>query len=1090
MAEFESDYMGRVGAQIYIGLGGVGGRAVQRMYRRLHADTEWARYKAPCTGFMVVDTNRLDLNDYSKERDLVGVHTARTDRADILQQRMESQDHFLEHFVPKGYRPRTSSEGAGQIRLESRVGFYLYSDVIEQKIKRLFDGIIRPNNVALQASKEIDVFVFCSLAGGTGSGCFLPMALLARHALSDRGWRIRIHGHLMTSDSLTHKVRPELHDFIYANAYAGLKELEHLNRCQVLGKPEEFVFRKPSYASEEVPRVTERPFDTVFIVDEPSGRDLDEDTVGAAMADTAYINLMTPAGSRASSQGDNYTRFLGNLCGISELDSGEVVTRGGFTKGYATHGSAVLVCPTGAIIDYCSTRFVSDLLKEQLASVDPTQNRAMKDPAKWAMLSNEGQDKALNKSWVDAIVDGAREEVKLYEEAEVDDKGYLTRIVERVSPARLGNTTAKVHVGIDEGDSNTEGDVESTEDLVAELKAKLDAQLDAVDKPSLTVRLTADDGTNLLSKLGELEAKAGAQRTRINAAEERLAVLGKELKALRDLKLDATTERFLILELLDGPLDAWLKEAERQTDRRERSLHGSSDVRSKLTEIEKEAHDMESRGTIRDFFGELTGDGKQGNLAEIVKSALVHLRPLVSATNATDEGQLKGALYKAFREACTERSRNYVKVSKSALIRVGELDRQAERLLTKELEGIGSDNYAQGTEVLDSLDKRGKTRRRLWDMYWEDSIKAKLSSIAGDRKRLGEVINQAFVSEEKRSAEQNITVDERRILSTIESAFMQEARQRLTSVVKDEKEGLNFADALELEAIYSLVTQDKSGRAEEVATVRRILADNTDPDHQDKHDKVGQYMTKKLAFVVSKAEVLGQINLAKIKERHDVKPQMKTILVAHPQVLKDLQNRFEAVKKVLEDPGGSGQIQNAAGHGVQEGIDRQSLMVYQVRAFLPPFVFNLRKFHDLYTKVMGLKNKPNPIYSDGRWETGLLDLEENAVRTGKTWRLLSEALGKGVVCLDGAEWVLRIGDNQRTLCDDLERLNETFESQIVELNLHDELTAELSRCSDDAERRQALVKDFEDQLLKQKFSDQKDSALMLDLERLVKSLKS
>ena len=72
------------------------------------------------------------------------------------------------------------------------------------------------------------VYMYCSLAGGTGSGSFLPVPYLIQDLLMRQGWQPRVIGNLVLSTLLTKKVAPDLHPNIHANTYAALKELEHM----------------------------------------------------------------------------------------------------------------------------------------------------------------------------------------------------------------------------------------------------------------------------------------------------------------------------------------------------------------------------------------------------------------------------------------------------------------------------------------------------------------------------------------------------------------------------------------------------------------------------------------------------------------------------------------------------------------------------------------------------------------------------------------------------------------------------------------------------------------------------------------------
>ena len=191
-----------VPAQIFLGLGGVGGKIIDRIGVRLEASPEWQRYRRNCVGFMAIDTDYEELKQL-EARIPYWVHIAQAERAGILQYLRAQPDPWLESWLDPDYTPRKSAHGAGQIRLESRVSFYVFSEKIERKFEALLDDLLEQDNPYLgRSTREIDVFVFGSLAGGTGSGCFLSAPCLLREVIERRGWRAPLLGHFLTATSL------------------------------------------------------------------------------------------------------------------------------------------------------------------------------------------------------------------------------------------------------------------------------------------------------------------------------------------------------------------------------------------------------------------------------------------------------------------------------------------------------------------------------------------------------------------------------------------------------------------------------------------------------------------------------------------------------------------------------------------------------------------------------------------------------------------------------------------------------------------------------------------------------------------------
>jgi hypothetical protein len=117
--------------------------------------------------------------------------------------------------------------GAGQIRGYSRLGFFVKFGDVRSAIENALNGANASADEMLQrwgmevdTSRGANIYIVASVAGGTGSGMFLDTAFLCR-SLSP------------SSATTGYLVLPGIfmrnQERIFANSYAGLKELEHFS---------------------------------------------------------------------------------------------------------------------------------------------------------------------------------------------------------------------------------------------------------------------------------------------------------------------------------------------------------------------------------------------------------------------------------------------------------------------------------------------------------------------------------------------------------------------------------------------------------------------------------------------------------------------------------------------------------------------------------------------------------------------------------------------------------------------------------------------------------------------------------------------
>lgn len=274
---------------LFIGIGGTGMEVLMRVRRRI-LNTLWgdtgARSRVdsladfPVAQFIqfdldtgaVIDSGRAQAEDL--QYDLVKF----SDDDKIVEQfdmdKYSRDDDALEKYphikdwlslTPKKIRELgiDPAKGAGQIRAISRLYFFdkylKVRDKIRLKLKTLKAGLSHEpqlNRLGLRMeTSKFRIVIVASVAGGTGSGAFLDMGLLARWLAKSEVDHadVELMLFLPTGYSSANKDRTE------ANGYAALMELE----SAMLGN-RGYVGRWDAYDRPELPR---EPYNEVYLID-------------------------------------------------------------------------------------------------------------------------------------------------------------------------------------------------------------------------------------------------------------------------------------------------------------------------------------------------------------------------------------------------------------------------------------------------------------------------------------------------------------------------------------------------------------------------------------------------------------------------------------------------------------------------------------------------------------------------------------------------------------------------------------------------------------------------------------------------------
>ncbi|MCA9595393.1 MAG: hypothetical protein KC776_18890 [Myxococcales bacterium] len=353
----------KIPPHLFIGLGGCGSKIVNEIARKLkRRKGEYARY-SDLVHFMAFDTDQHEL----KQAESVDVRVPisnfdkRAFVAHAFGERGAPEDPLFTSWWPEYYLPRdVAGAGAGQIRIESRLSMYFTLKFkpevftsLEQAVGRSFgiDSRFRDQDKAPM------VHFYASLAGGTGSGAFLPLAYLLFDLFREHARPQMVGTFVLPAVFRRAGLPAQQLDKIMANGYAALTELEHMQAASD-DEPVEFQY-DPRAKERQI--VRRRAFDQVYLVDDiGAGREVITDTrqVFQAIADSAYSQIFSDILGRQASTADNDEREMG------------VTDHQNYTKRYGSFGLSVLAVPDNDILEYCGHRFAVEALNHTFALPD------------------------------------------------------------------------------------------------------------------------------------------------------------------------------------------------------------------------------------------------------------------------------------------------------------------------------------------------------------------------------------------------------------------------------------------------------------------------------------------------------------------------------------------------------------------------------------------------------------------------------------------------------------------------------------------------------------------------------------------------
>lgn len=348
---------------LFVGLGGTGGEVLCRMLECMKALTPDQRARAH---MIYLDTDKRDTDKLSA-KGVPAINIGSSDTVRDIIRYLGDDDGVLDWIAAdrndNEFLSSKTDDGASQFRLKSRLCLAKFLKNPNNELKRMLDSV---SVVGSELEKEtLRVIIVSSIAGGTGAGTFVQIALYLRECFRQRGHNdISITGlfacpDLFAKTSFSGPGDIENVENMYSNAYAAVRELNAMNlvvdsqhhetsqgygnaiHIAINTKSEGLLFdsQNPLFSSNS----NYKPYNQIYFVDESniSGGVLRTmDQYYSVMADIAFTRMFSPLESTLRSDESNEL-------GIHQSYP---------TAIYGSAGYGKVIYPYEGILDYLAVR--------------------------------------------------------------------------------------------------------------------------------------------------------------------------------------------------------------------------------------------------------------------------------------------------------------------------------------------------------------------------------------------------------------------------------------------------------------------------------------------------------------------------------------------------------------------------------------------------------------------------------------------------------------------------------------------------------------------------------------------------------------
>lgn len=354
---------------LLVGLGGSGAQVLLRVKKLLTEQGDEGRNSLH--RFLFLDTDRATFRGKPglppiepREQCLIGV-----EGVEPVLRYPDVHAHIWRRF-PKNalqetfIRNLTQGIGAGQIRSLGALAFAVDYVAIRRRFEEAFNELIQLTNrqavrlsrPSASISEQVAVYIVGSLCGGTGSGCFIDAALLARAVCLKRQPKL-VGFFLLPCAAYDKVVAGDVlqQDRMRANAYAALKELQFVLDAGAQERSQRVVYDYGNGNTLDLDP-SDQLFNLVYLASDTNacGRLTTLDELFELTARAIFQDVGSPFGTNARS-------FESNNQVLAGVATCPVTNRKRLFGSFAT---SALVYPAERVARYCSYRALKEILSD------------------------------------------------------------------------------------------------------------------------------------------------------------------------------------------------------------------------------------------------------------------------------------------------------------------------------------------------------------------------------------------------------------------------------------------------------------------------------------------------------------------------------------------------------------------------------------------------------------------------------------------------------------------------------------------------------------------------------------------------------
>lgn len=251
---------------LYVGLGGAGIETLSILKKNIIENNNGSLPEQ--VKFLLIDTNSTDL---SNKRDFDACDKVCISVREPYQRYMHDLrcDKKTHEFIPPKNKNSLLAldRGAGQIRSNGHFAVieHQYSNQLLQLFRNAGDELMSIDIDAdtLERDSKIEVRMVFSIAGGTGSGTFLPISMIIRKAIKNS----ELTAYIYSATTYSKIVEKSAKYSVMQNAYAALCELDYMMDFGVNHKQHpDITFNFGPEPTQQI-KQENRPFDEVYYID-------------------------------------------------------------------------------------------------------------------------------------------------------------------------------------------------------------------------------------------------------------------------------------------------------------------------------------------------------------------------------------------------------------------------------------------------------------------------------------------------------------------------------------------------------------------------------------------------------------------------------------------------------------------------------------------------------------------------------------------------------------------------------------------------------------------------------------------------------